>query len=307
MIKAGLIKVNGMAVRASFGVRCGDRIEILSSDAGRADSTLQREATKGSFNIEILFSDEELIAINKPAGITVHPSAGHPDGTIANFLLAQFPELAVMAEPDGVLRAGIVHRLDKQTSGVMVVARTAFARMALSQQFKERRVTKVYLAIARGLIARERFIVNYPLGRHPTERKRMSIKSRRPRDAQTEFRVIHRFTNKDSPTTLLSARPLTGRTHQIRVHLAAAGHPCLGDALYGGKTCSAWSREGQALHALALTITHPRSGEPLEFVAPLPADMVDFIRRGGLEIDSAMIRQWVALSQPPPPIQAARG
>jgi 23S rRNA pseudouridine1911/1915/1917 synthase len=293
MIKAGLITVNGKPARASCVVRCGDRIEIASRDANLDEWVSQAGQADESLNIEVLFCDQELIAINKPAGIVVHPSAGHPDATVANIMSVRFPELAAMTEPDGLLRAGIVHRLDKQTSGVMVVARNSFARMALSRQFKERKVSKVYLAIALGIIRRESFTVNYPLGRHPVERKRMSIRSSTPRDAETEFRVLHRFTDKNHPTTLVWARPLTGRTHQIRVHLAASGHPCLGDTLYGGKTCPEWSREGQALHALALTITHPRSGEKLEFVAPLPGDMAHFIERRGLAFDSSTVRQWI--------------
>jgi len=176
----------------------------------------------------------------------------------------------------------------------MVVARTPFMRMALSQQFKERGVSKVYLAIVRGSPVHDRFTVAYPVGRHPTERKRMSIRSRRPRQARTEFFVLYRFAAGAGPLTLLKARPQTGRTHQIRVHLAASGHPCLGDALYGGgKGNSGWSRGGQALHALALTVTHPRTGARLEFIAPLPDDISRFLTAGGLAIGPSTIRQWI--------------
>ena len=296
MIKTGLITLNGSAVRASCAIRPGDRVEI--------DSPIPCEPTPASQNgipqqtsdgtIEVLFSDAELLAVNKAAGITVHPSPGHPDSTLADILAARFPDLAVMAEPDGLMRAGIVHRLDKETSGVMVVARTPFARMALSQQFKDRGVNKVYLAIVRGIVARDRFTVARPLGRHPTERKRISIHSRNPREAVTEFSVLHRFEVGANPVTLLKAQPQTGRTHQIRVHLATSGHPCLGDALYGGgKTNSGWSRGGQALHALTLTITHPRTGERLEFIAPLPDDITRFLNEGGLAVGPSIIGQWI--------------
>jgi len=297
MIRAGLITVNGTAVRASCAIRPGDRVEIVvpvphepmpASQNGTAQ-------TEGHGALEVLYSDAELLAVNKPAGMPVHPSPGHPDSTLVDALVARFPDLAAMAEPDGLMRAGIVHRLDKDTSGVMVVARTPFARMALSQQFKERRVSKAYLAIVRGLVAHERFTVARPLGRHPTERKRMSIHSRKPREAHTEFIVLHRFGACANPATLLKARPRTGRTHQIRVHLAASGHPCLGDALYGGagKTGSGWIRGGQALHALGLTISHPRTGERLEFIAPLPDDIAEFLTARGLAVGPSMIRQWV--------------
>ena len=296
MIKTGLIKLNGSEVRASCAIRPGDRVEIKSPTLCELTPASQNGATQqaSAGAIEILFSDAELLVVNKPAGIAVHPSPGHPDSTLADALMARFPDFAAMAEPDGLMRAGIVHRLDKETSGVMVVARTPFARMRLSQQFKDRDVSKVYLALVRGIVAHDRFTVARPLGRHPTERKRISIHSRKPREAFTEFFVLHRFEVGANPVTLLKARPQTGRTHQIRVHLAASGHPCLGDVLYGGgKTNSGWSREGQALHALALTIKHPRTGERLEFIAPLPDDITRFLSAGGLAVGPSIIRQWI--------------
>ncbi len=292
MIKAGLVTVNGTAVRASCTVRPGDRIEIASLTPAKLFSQVNPTGQPPA-SLEVLFADEELLAVNKPAGMPVHPSPGHPDSTLADLLNATFPDLAKMAEPDGVMRAGIVHRLDKETSGVMVVARTSFARMVLSQQFKERTVKKAYLAIVRGVVQRDRFTVDRPLGRHPTERKRMSIRSRKPRSARTDFLVLHRFLASADPATLLKAQPQTGRTHQIRVHLAAAGHPCLGDTLYGGRSSSGWTRRGQALHALALTIAHPRSNEQLELIAPLPDDMKQFILTRGLAIESLNLRRWI--------------
>ena len=292
MIKAGLITLNGAATRASCTVRTGDRIKITSgvipppvgmARFGTASTDVLRR-------VEILFFDSELIVVNKPAGMPVHPSPGHPNSTLVNELLAKFPELPAVGEPQGLMRAGIVHRLDKETSGVMVVARTPYAKMELSQQFKDRSVTKLYLAIAKGVVARDRFVVDRPLGRHPTERKRMSIRTRKPRSAYTEFLVLHRLGPQNA--TLLKAHPRTGRTHQIRVHLAAAGHPCLGDALYGGQGNVGWPRKGQALHALALTITHPRTGERLEFIAPIPDDFSEFLKTGGLAFQRSMISEW---------------
>jgi 23S rRNA pseudouridine1911/1915/1917 synthase len=291
MIKAGLITVNGAAVRPSSQIRLGDRIEIASPTFCQPRPVAQLEtAPPRAGNIEILFSDEELIAVNKAAGMPVHPSPGHPDSTLADVLLTRFPELAAMAEPDGLMRAGIVHRLDKETSGVMVVARTPLARMALSQQFKDRTVRKTYLAIVHGNVNRDHFVVDRPLGRHPTERKRMSIRSHKPRNACTEFLVLQRFAAGAGQMTLLRARPQSGRTHQIRVHLAACGHPCVGDALYGGKTSPEWMRPGQALHALELTITHPRIGERLEFIAPPPADIERLLVAVS---DDSMVRRWI--------------
>jgi 23S rRNA pseudouridine1911/1915/1917 synthase len=234
--------------------------------------------------------------VNKPAGMAVHPSPGNLHSTLVDALLARFPELATMAEPDGVMRPGIVHRLDKQTSGVMVVARTPFARTALARQFKDRSVRKIYLAIVRGIVARDRLTIARPLGRHPTERKRMSVRSRNPRDAVSHVTVLRRFADSRAPSTLVRVRPETGRTHQIRVHLASIGHPCLGDPVYGGADAAGVvdgvKFERQALHALALTLTHPRSGERLEFIAPLPLDMAAYLAAHGLETSAGTIRQW---------------
>jgi 23S rRNA pseudouridine1911/1915/1917 synthase len=299
IIKAGLIRLNGAVARASCGVRPGDRIEVVSLAPRLSIPTSRIETPKpaATHDLEVLFADEQLLAVNKPAGMTVHPSPGHPDSTLANALVARFPDLESIADPDGVMRAGIVHRLDKETSGVMVVARTPLARMALSGQFKDRNVSKVYLAIVHGIVQADRFIVDRPVGRHPTERKRMSIRSHRPRTARTEFLVLHRFAATTSPVTLLSAKPQTGRTHQIRVHLAASGHPCVGDTLYGGKRVPGWAREGQALHALALTIAHPQTGERFEFVAPPAEDIDEFMAACGLAIAPSIIRRWIHASR----------
>jgi 23S rRNA pseudouridine1911/1915/1917 synthase len=239
------------------------------------------------------FADAELIVVNKPAGMPVHPSAGHPDSTLVDALLVRFPELAAMADPDGVMRPGIVHRLDQQTSGVMVVARTPYARTALARQFKDRTVRKIYLALVRGIVARDQITIAHPLGRHPTERKRMSTRSRTPRAAVSHVTVLHRFTDDQPPATLVRVRPETGRTHQIRVHLASVGHPCLGDPLYGGNAAvDAAFGARQALHAASLTITHPRRAERIDFAAPLPGDLTSFLDARGLESSSGQLQRW---------------
>jgi 23S rRNA pseudouridine1911/1915/1917 synthase len=288
MIKAGLVTVNGQAGRAAATIRLGDTIAlapppIFEPPPAAADAPA----------IEVIFANDELIVVNKPAGMTVHPSPGHPNATLVDALLARFPELAVMAEPDGVLRPGIVHRLDKDTSGVMVVARTPFARTQLARQFKERTVRKIYLALVRGLVGPERQTIARPLGRHSTERKRMSVKSRNPRDAVSHVRVIHRFT-EGTATTLVRVRPETGRTHQIRVHLAASGHPCAGDSLYGGGADDGLGFERQALHALALEVTEPRTGQRMAFQAPLPGDFSAFLQARGVEPSSEELRRWIS-------------
>jgi 23S rRNA pseudouridine1911/1915/1917 synthase len=294
MIKAGLVTVNGAPARAANAVRTGDRVEIAPPPAAHIGSAEHRAAAAPA--IDVLYSDDELIVVNKPAGMTVHPAPGHPDATLVDALLARFPELARMAEPDGVLRPGIVHRLDKETSGVMAVARTPYAKMALARQFKDRTVRKTYLALVRGLVAHDRITIDRPIGRHPIERKRMSVSSHGPRAAVSHLQVLARFepqARDDRGATLVRVRPETGRTHQIRVHLASAGHPCLGDELYGGATGRGGAFARHALHALALALDHPRTGARLEFVAPPPADFAGFLSAHGAGADEATVRHWI--------------
>ncbi|HYR79368.1 MAG TPA: RluA family pseudouridine synthase [Candidatus Dormibacteraeota bacterium] len=302
MIKAGLVTVNGAAARASSGVRTGDRVEVATPPAADVHDFYYKKGD--SPEISVIFADDEIIVVNKPAGMTVHPAPGHPDGTLVDGLLARFPELATMAEPDGVLRPGIVHRLDKDTSGVMVVARTPFARTALSRQFKDRSVRKLYLAIVKGIVARDRVTIERPVGRHPIERKKMSVRSHMPRDAISNVTVLRRFEpagDLEMGASLVRVKPETGRMHQIRVHLASIGHPCLCDRVYGGaKPDDAGHFDRQALHALALSIAHPRSGEPLEFLAPLPDDFAAFLTRNSdgvdHEIDPRELRRWIEVA-----------
>lgn len=299
MIKAGLVRVNGAGARASSAVRTGNRIEIDAPRAGELRDTYPDSGAAPE--ISVIFADDEIIVVNKPAGMTVHPAPGHPDGTLVDALLARFPELAAMAESDGVLRPGIVHRLDKDTSGVMVVARTPFSRTALSRQFKDRAVKKIYLAIVKGKVARDRITIERPVGRHPVERKKMSVRSHAPREAVSHVTVIRRFDpvkDGEPGATLVRIRPETGRMHQIRVHLASIGHPCIGDRVYGGAKGAdgfAGGFERQALHALALSIAHPRTAERLEFVAPPPADFLEFLERHSCPVDNREIRRWIEI------------
>jgi len=292
MIKAGLVRLNGGPARASAMVSASDRIDIAAPPSSQAPAFVAPAP-----EIEVIYADDEMIVVNKRAGMTVHPSPGHHEGTLVDALLARFPELATMAEPEGVLRPGIVHRLDKETSGVIVVARTPFAKAALSNQFHARTVEKTYLAVVRGIVARDRITIERGLGRHPTERKKMSTASRNPRDAVSHVVVLHRFAPRDQndeAATLIAVHPETGRTHQIRVHMASVGHPCLGDELYGGgsKHGRVGERTGferHALHAYAISITHPRSGERMRFVAPPPEDFQQFFRMRGFEFNAQSV------------------
>lgn len=287
MIKAGAVTVNGAPARAAAALRPGDRVAI---------APLAAPAPQAAPPLDVLHADADIIVVNKAAGVAVHPAPGHPDGTLVDALLARFPDLAALADPDGVRRPGIVHRLDKDTSGVIAIARTLAARIDLARQFKDRTVRKTYLAIVRGVVARDRFTISRPVGRHPTERKRMSVRSRNPRAAVSQIAVLARFDSPAPPATFVLVRPETGRTHQIRVHLAASGHPCLGDALYGGAVGeAAGGFERQALHALALEIAHPREGARRQFVAPLPPDFAAMLGARGVDIAPATVRRWIAL------------
>jgi 23S rRNA pseudouridine1911/1915/1917 synthase len=293
MIKAGLVLVNGApSSRPSSAVHEGDNIAVA------APPPLEpREPSSEAPSIEVLYADDELIVVNKPAGMTAHPAPGHHDGTLVDALLARFPEIATMAEAGGVLRPGIVHRLDKETSGVMVVARTPFAKAALSAQFKARTVKKIYLAIVKGIVARDRVTIERPLGRHPTDRKRMSVHSHAARDAVSKVVVVERF--RQSPeATLVMVLPETGRTHQIRVHLASIGHPCLGDVLYGGgskdhRVGETGEFQRHALHAMYLSIEHPRTHARQVYSAPMPRDFIDFLAARGVDIERLKIASLV--------------
>ena len=287
MIKAGLVTVNGAPSRPAGAVHEGDHVMVAEPPPMEP-----HEPSQSAPAIEVLHADSEVIVVNKPAGMTVHPAPGHPDGTLVDALLARFPELATMAEAGGVLRPGIVHRLDKETSGVMVIARTPFAKASLSAQFKARTVKKVYLAIVKGIVVRDRMRIEHPLGRHPTERKKMSIHSHTPREAVSNVVVLERMRD-DPAATLVMVMPETGRTHQIRVHLASMGHPCLGDELYGGGTKHSRVGEGgafnrHALHAMSLSFEHPRTQERMKFSAPLPDDFATFLVSRGVDIEKCI-------------------
>lgn len=227
--------------------------------------------------LSILYEDTSILVIDKPPGMVVHPAPGNPTGTLVNALLYHCKDLSGI---NGTLRPGIVHRLDKETSGVMVVAKDNEAYHQLARQFKNRRVEKVYLAIVYGDVKGSQGLIDAPIGRHPDQRKKMAIRTNRARRALTRWKVLERF----GSFTLLEIHPQTGRTHQIRVHLTSMGHPLLKDPLYGKRGKSEitddpqWREclsriNRQALHAHQLGFDHPRFGERVQFVAPIPKDM----------------------------------
>jgi 23S rRNA pseudouridine1911/1915/1917 synthase len=219
------------------------------------------ELTAEDIPLDIVYEDKDLLVVDKPAGLTVHPALGNPSHTLVNALLFRFPELA----DEDALRPGIVHRLDKDTSGLIIVARNRAAHNRLAAQFKSRTVTKAYLALANGRISPEKGVIDAPIGRDPKRRQRMAVTGT-GRPARTEYSVIKYIGNY----TLVEARPKTGRTHQIRVHLASIGHPVVGDAVYGAKS-PLLAR--QFLHACRLGFRLPSDDRYVEFESPLPPDL----------------------------------
>jgi 23S rRNA pseudouridine1911/1915/1917 synthase len=266
LVDGAAVTVNGRVRKAGTAVRTGDRVEI---DVPTASPTV---AEPESLPLTVLYEDEHLVAINKAPGMVVHPAPGRWQGTLVNALLHRWGDLPGRE----AARPGIVHRLDRDTSGVIVIARTLPALEHLGRQFAARTVQKRYLAIVRGVVRDDSLVIDAAIGRHVTERKKMSTRTRSGRTALTRVRVLERFAR----ATLVEAAPETGRTHQIRVHLAARGHPILGDAVYANSRAREKPLIGRhALHAASLGIVHPQHGGAMTFRAELWADMVELLTR----------------------------
>jgi len=259
LIKAGHALLNGHQAKTGAKIKTGDRVEFNEPPA--VPDTNQPE----EIALDILFEDDDLVVVNKPAGMVVHPAAGNREHTLVNALLYHCKTLSGIG---GEQRPGIVHRLDKDTSGCLVVAKNDAAHQNLSRQFSGRSVSKIYLALVTGVFKKKSGIIETAIGRHPVHRKKMAVvKPGRGRDAKTEYRVLQ----EPGPFTLVECTLHTGRTHQIRVHLKHLGHPLFGDALYGSKPTAAFPR--QMLHAWKLGFFHPRTEQWMEFKSPLPEDM----------------------------------
>lgn len=266
LIEAGEVLVNGSLSRPAYKVRAGDALLV------RIPPPEPTELTPEPIPLTVVYEDEALIVINKPAGLVVHPGAGNPHGTLVNALLYHCPTLSV----GGAVRPGIVHRLDKDTSGLLVVAKTDIAHQRLQQQFKRREVKKRYVALVIGAVSAASGYVNAPIGRHPVQRVKMAVVEG-GREARTRWTVRARYRDAAGrPYTLLDVDLETGRTHQIRVHLAWVGYPLVGDTLYGPAR-QPLPAPRQCLHAAHLSFTHPITGEALSFSAPLPEDFVQVI------------------------------
>ncbi|MSV35206.1 MAG: RluA family pseudouridine synthase [Bryobacterales bacterium] len=260
-IKEGRVLVNGAPSKASHLLRAGETVEISPADPPPL------EAAPEDLPIEILYEDASVIALNKPAGLVVHAGAGAESGTLVNRLVHHF---ATLSQVGGGLRPGIVHRLDKGTSGVILVARHDAAHQALAAQFAGRTVEKVYLALVHGKVRNEQGRITSPIARDPERRIRMTTRLDTGRSALTEYRVRERF----DKLTYLEVRIGTGRTHQIRVHLASIGHPVVGDKLYGAPVA-----ERIFLHAYSISFTSPASGERVTVEAPLASELTEWLAR----------------------------
>ena len=266
LINDGSITVNGKTVKSGYKLRNADRVDVRMPEP----KTLEVKAE--AIALDILYEDEDIIVINKPRGMVVHPAAGNYTGTLVNALLEHCS--GSLSDINGVIRPGIVHRIDKDTSGVLVVAKNNSAHGKLSERLKEHDIQRVYIAAAEGLIREDSGKIDAPIGRHPVERKKMAVNTRNGRRAVTHFRVLERLNS----ATLLELRLETGRTHQIRVHMSYIGHPLIGDTVYGRKK-QKYGFEGQALHAMLLGFIHPGTGKYVEFSAEPPEEFLKLVEQ----------------------------
>lgn len=266
LLKSGQVLVGGQGVKASYAVQEGDLIELEVPEA------VEPEILAEPMDLDVLYEDEDIILINKPKGMVVHPAAGHYTHTLVNGLLDHCR--GQLSGINGVMRHGIVHRIDMDTTGVIIACKNDLAHSCLAEQLKEHSITRRYQAIVHGVVKEDEGTVDAPIGRHPVERKKMSINYNNGREAVTHYKVLRRFRQY----THVECRLETGRTHQIRVHMASIHHPLLGDAVYGPARCPIPGLQGQTLHAGVLGIRHPRTGAYMEFTAPLPDYFAKLLR-----------------------------
>jgi 23S rRNA pseudouridine1911/1915/1917 synthase len=269
LIRQGSITVNSCAEKAGYKIKKGDKIELIIPDEP------ERQLAPEDIPLEILWEDEHIIVVNKPPDMVIYPAVGNRRGTLMNALVSRCGRLSSVGAP---LRPGVVHRLDKNTSGVIVIAKDDRSHHGLVNQFKNREVEKHYTALLYGRLKEDSGEITSAIGRSLSDRKKMSVKTRNGKEAITKFEVVRRFNS----ATLVNVRIITGRTHQIRVHFASIGYPVLGDKTYGKKTSVKSGRitvnfSRQMLHAYSMRLKHPVNGESLEFTAPMPEDMEEAI------------------------------
>lgn len=277
-IESGLAEINGVVVKkGKVKLEGGEELVLSAPESAATDSLPKPEDGP----LDVLYEDAHLLVIDKPAGLTVHPAPGEPDGTLVNRLLARFPDIGADSSGMAEQRPGIVHRLDKDTSGIMAVARTEADRLKLSADFADRNTAKHYLAIAHGVPSPPSAEIDAPIGRHPIQKTKMAIAEKGGREARSHYEVLH--TVPDGSASLVLVRIFTGRTHQIRVHMAHIGHPLLGDRVYGSRNQAEWdAAKGpeaarQMLHAFHLCLNHPDSGERMRFHQNPPQDFTTLL------------------------------
>lgn len=270
LIKEQYILVNQKPVKASYRLLLGDRVEITLPEVKEPDIVPE------DIPLDILYEDKDIIIVNKPKQMVVHPAPGHYSGTLVNALMYHCNH--ELSGINGTMRPGIVHRIDMDTTGSLAVCKNDASHQSLAQQLKEHTIYRIYVAVVHGRLRDDNGIVNAPIGRHPIERKKMSVNAKNGRQAVTHYKVLERF--KDF--TYIQCELETGRTHQIRVHMASIGHPLLGDVVYGPHKCPFSNLQGQTLHAKLLGFVHPKTGEYLEIEAPLPqyfTELIDILRK----------------------------
>jgi len=260
LLEGNKINVNGKSEKPAYKVQNGDIIEINIEEPKEVKIEAQ------DIPLDIIYEDEDILVVNKQKGLVVHPANGNPDGTLVNAVMAHCKDS--LSGIGGELRPGIVHRLDKDTSGLLIIAKNDKVHIQMSNQIKNREVKKTYIALVRGTIAENEATINMPIGRSTKDRKKMAV-TKSGKEAVTHFKVLNRYTTDKGSYTLLEIKIDTGRTHQIRVHMAEIGHPVIGDVVYSnGK--NEFGVEGQCLHAKRLEFTHPITGKEMKLEAPLP-------------------------------------
>lgn len=258
LVGEGQVLVSGSPVKQNYKVSSGDQVSVTIPEA------VEPEIEAEDIPLDILYEDESLLVVNKPKGMVVHPCPGHYSQTLVNALMYHCRDQ--LSGINGVMRPGIVHRIDQNTTGSLVVCKTDAAHQCLAAQLKEHSITRKYRAIVHGGFREEEGSIDAPIGRHPVDRKKMAVNYRSGKNAVTHYRVLERL----GKYTYVECRLETGRTHQIRVHMANIGHPLLGDDVYGPAKCPFPSLQGQTLHAMTLGFLHPVTGAYMEFEAPLP-------------------------------------
>lgn len=266
LIKAGNVFVNETPVKANYKVKTDDSVRFVIPDSVEPDIPAQ------DIPLEILYEDKDILIVNKPKNMVVHPAPGHYEGTVVNAVMYHCKD--ALSGINGVMRPGIVHRIDKDTTGSLIICKNDEAHNDIAAQLKEHSINRRYRAVVWGRIASDEGVVDAPIGRHPTDRKKMAINEKNGKRAVTHYKVLERF----DKFTYIECRLETGRTHQIRVHMASIGHPLLGDEVYSGAK-SPYKTEGQTLHAMTLGFVHPTTKEYMEFEAPLPEYFENILRK----------------------------